>query len=54
MLIITANGVVKGTIVGVTTATPAQKVWLIAQAIGDIAFAYPYSFILIEIQVWCL
>lgn len=28
-----------------------QKVWRVSQAIGDIAFAYPYSLILLEIQV---
>jgi hypothetical protein len=28
-----------------------QKIWRVAQAIGDIAFAYPYSLILLEIQV---
>jgi hypothetical protein len=27
------------------------KVWRVSQAIGDIAFAYPYSLILLEIQV---
>lgn len=32
-------------------ATTAQKVWRISQAIGDIAFSFPYSFILLEIQV---
>ena len=31
--------------------TPMQKVWRVSQAIGDIAFAYPYSLILLEIQV---
>jgi hypothetical protein len=32
-------------------STPAQKVWRVAQAIGDIAFAYPYTIVLLEIQV---
>jgi len=31
--------------------TPVQKIWRVSQAIGDIAFAYPYSLILLEIQV---
>ena len=31
--------------------TPVAKVWRVSQAIGDIAFAYPYSLILLEIQV---
>lgn len=30
--------------------TPAQKVWRVAQAVGDIAFAYPYTMVLLEIQ----
>jgi len=36
---------------GVTDVTKAQKVWGSLQALGDIAFAYSYSMILIEIQV---
>jgi amino acid permease len=31
-------------------ATMAQKVWRVAQAVGDIAFAYPYTIVLLEIQ----
>jgi hypothetical protein len=27
-----------------------QKVWRLEQAIGDIAFAYPYTIVLLEIQ----
>ncbi|XP_057485306.1 probable amino acid permease 7 isoform X1 [Actinidia eriantha] len=44
------NGNIKGNIGGVPTSTPAKKVWLVSQAIGDIAFAFPFSVILIEIQ----
>ncbi|KAL0922689.1 hypothetical protein M5K25_006696 [Dendrobium thyrsiflorum] len=44
------NGTIKGGIGGVHTASTAQKVWKVSQAIGDVAFAYPYSVILIEIQ----
>ncbi|KAL6975130.1 hypothetical protein U1Q18_023925 [Sarracenia purpurea var. burkii] len=44
------NGVIKGNILGISTSTAAQKMWLVSQALGDIAFAYPYSIILIEIQ----
>ncbi|GFS45211.1 amino acid permease 7 [Actinidia rufa] len=44
------NGNIKGNIGGVSTSTPAKKVWLVSQAIGDIAFAFPFSVILIEIQ----
>lgn len=41
----------KGNIRGVPTSTGMEKVWLVAQALGDIAFSYPFSVILIEIQV---
>lgn len=44
------NGIVEGSIAGTPTSTVMEKVWLVAQALGDIAFAYPYSLILIEIQ----
>lgn len=52
-----ANGGFKGSLTGIGIGagaglvTPVQKVWLVFQAIGDIAFAYSYSMILIEIQV---
>ena len=45
------DGTVKGNIAGVAMATPMQKVCRVAQAIGDIAFAYPYTIVLLEIQV---
>ncbi|WVZ53724.1 hypothetical protein U9M48_004629 [Paspalum notatum var. saurae] len=48
-----ANGGAKGSLTGIGIAagvTPAQKVWRSLQAFGDIAFAYSYSVILIEIQ----
>ncbi|KAI8014913.1 putative amino acid permease 7 [Camellia lanceoleosa] len=44
------NGYIKGDIVGVSTSTATQKVLLVSQALGDIAFAYPFSVILLEIQ----
>ncbi|KAL2483752.1 putative amino acid permease 7 [Forsythia ovata] len=44
------NGEIKGSIGGVPTSTPAKKVWVIAQALGDIAFAFPFSVIFLEIQ----
>ncbi|CAK7323876.1 unnamed protein product [Dovyalis caffra] len=44
------NGIVKGGIVGVPAYSAADKLWNISQALGDIAFAYPYSLILLEIQ----
>jgi hypothetical protein len=46
-----ANGTIKGSITGVRMRTPMQKVWRVSQAVGDIAFSYPYSLILLEIQV---
>ncbi|CAL5204385.1 unnamed protein product [Lathyrus oleraceus] len=46
------NGSFKGSLTGVTIGmvTEAQKVWGVFQALGNIAFAYSYSQILIEIQ----
>ncbi|PNT69503.1 probable amino acid permease 7 isoform X2 [Brachypodium distachyon] len=44
------NGVIKGGIGGITLVSPVQKVWRVAQALGDIAFAYPYSLVLLEIE----
>ena len=48
---IAGNGYAKGSIEGISTSSATDKVWLVAQALGDIAFAYPYSLIVIEIQV---
>ncbi|KAK8455618.1 hypothetical protein SEVIR_4G150601v4 [Setaria viridis] len=39
-----------GTQVGVDVADTTQKIWLTFQALGNIAFAYSYTIILIEIQ----
>ncbi|CAN6457891.1 unnamed protein product [Victoria cruziana] len=44
------NKRIYGDISGAKTATASQKVWKISQAFGDIAFSYPYSFVLLEIQ----
>ncbi|XP_011002449.1 PREDICTED: amino acid permease 3-like [Populus euphratica] len=46
------NGKISGSLTGVAIGivTPTQKVWRSFQALGDIAFAYSYSMILIEIQ----
>lgn len=46
----TGKATLTGTEVGVDVDS-AQKIWLAFQALGDIAFAYSYSMILIEIQV---
>ncbi|KAF5479124.1 hypothetical protein F2P56_005624 [Juglans regia] len=44
------NGKIMGSITGVPAANVADKLWLAFQALGDVAFAYPYSIIVIEIQ----
>ena len=48
------DGIAKTTLTGVTVGVDVsgtEKVWRSFQAIGDIAFAYAYSTVLIEIQV---
>jgi hypothetical protein len=45
------NGRFMGSMTGVQTATVADKIWLIFQALGDISFSYPYSMLFLEIQV---
>ncbi|CAD6333769.1 unnamed protein product [Miscanthus lutarioriparius] len=47
-----ANKGVQGSLTGISVGavTPLDKVWRSLQAFGDIAFAYSYSLILIEIQ----
>ncbi|CAI9787827.1 unnamed protein product [Fraxinus pennsylvanica] len=44
------NGEIKGSIGGVPTSNPTKKVWAVSQALGDIAFAFPFSVIFLEIQ----
>ncbi|GLT70943.1 hypothetical protein SLA2020_429900 [Shorea laevis] len=46
------TGKIMGSLTGLSigTVTQTQKIWRSFQALGDIAFAYPYSLILIEIQ----
>ncbi|XP_037494497.1 probable amino acid permease 7 [Jatropha curcas] len=46
------NGYVKGSITGVSASSALTKLWKISQALGDIAFAYPYALIIFEIQVF--
>jgi hypothetical protein len=51
---IAANGGFKGSLTGISIGagvTSTQKIWHSLQAFGDIAFAYSFSNILIEIQV---
>jgi len=47
------NKRVRGSLTGISigTVTQTQKIWRSFQALGDVAFAYSYSVILIEIQV---
>ena len=45
------NGRVMGSLTGVPAANVTDKLWLVFQAIGDIAFGYPFSLLLLEIQV---
>ncbi|XP_044470587.1 amino acid permease 3-like [Mangifera indica] len=49
---VAATGIVKGSLTGIPVGaiTQTEKIWRSFQAIGDIAFSYSYSFILIEIQ----
>ncbi|CAK9151823.1 unnamed protein product [Ilex paraguariensis] len=44
------DGQIKGDIRGVPTATITQKVWLASQALGDIAFAFTYNIVLLDIE----
>ncbi|RDX58436.1 putative amino acid permease 7, partial [Mucuna pruriens] len=44
------NGHAEGSIEGIPASSGIEKTWLVAQALGDIAFSYPFSVILIEIQ----
>ncbi|RZC69667.1 hypothetical protein C5167_032802 [Papaver somniferum] len=48
------NGKFKGSLTGISTdtVTQTQKMWRSFQALGNIAFAYSYSIILIEIQIF--
>ena len=48
---IAGDGYVKGSIGGISTSSATDKVWLVSQALGGVAFANPYPLILIEIQV---
>ncbi|XP_051134985.1 probable amino acid permease 7 [Andrographis paniculata] len=44
------DGVIKGSITGVMDSPGSQKLWLVSQAVGDIAFAYPFSVLVLAIQ----
>ncbi|XP_015881250.1 probable amino acid permease 7 isoform X2 [Ziziphus jujuba] len=44
------NGYIKGSTTGISSSTALEKTLSISQALGDIAFAYPYTSIIFEIQ----
>ncbi|KAL1563025.1 putative amino acid permease 7 [Salvia divinorum] len=44
------EGVIMGSISGVEASTSTGKFWLVFQAVGDIAFAYPFTMIVLNIQ----
>ncbi|KAJ9173843.1 hypothetical protein P3X46_016939 [Hevea brasiliensis] len=44
------NGRIEGSISGVPASNFSDKLWLAFEALGDIAFAYPYTLIVLEIQ----
>ncbi|KAF5773986.1 putative amino acid transporter, transmembrane domain-containing protein [Helianthus annuus] len=44
------NGKIEGGVYGASAVTAPAKLWLTFQAIGDVAFAYPYSLVFLEIQ----
>ncbi|KAI3673915.1 hypothetical protein L6452_40046 [Arctium lappa] len=44
------QGKIEGSINGISTVNHTQKIWLVAQALGDIAFSFTFSLILLEIQ----
>lgn len=48
------KGHAEGSIGGISTSNGAEKLWLVSQALGDISFSYPFSTILMEIQVHTL
>ncbi|KAF8031769.1 hypothetical protein BT93_D0858 [Corymbia citriodora subsp. variegata] len=44
------NGTIKGSITGVPASSNLEKLWLAFEALADVAFAYPYTLIVLEIQ----
>jgi len=51
IIIFLENGYAKGSIEGVSTSSGTEKLWLVSQALGDVSFSYPFSTIMMEIQV---
>ncbi|KAL1307252.1 hypothetical protein HN51_049226 [Arachis hypogaea] len=50
ILQIKEKGYVEGSIEGIRSRSRTEKLWLVAQALGDISYSYPFSTILLEIQ----
>lgn len=46
-----SHGEFRGTLGGTTAAAPSQKVFDVLLALGNVAFAYTFADVLIEIQV---
>lgn len=44
------NGKIKGSIGGIRASNISTKIFLVFESLGDVAFSYPYSGILLEIQ----
>ncbi|KAK1417975.1 hypothetical protein QVD17_27111 [Tagetes erecta] len=44
------NGKIEGSVYGASAVSAQVKLWLTFQALGDVAFAYPYSLVFLEIQ----
>ncbi|KAI3703758.1 hypothetical protein L1987_73953 [Smallanthus sonchifolius] len=44
------NGKIDGSVYGASAVSAPVKLWLTFQALGDVAFAYPYSLVFLEIQ----
>ncbi|KAL1363049.1 hypothetical protein AAHE18_03G123300 [Arachis hypogaea] len=50
ILQIKEKGYVEGSIEGIRSRSRTEKLWVVAQALGDISYSYPFSTILLEIQ----
>lgn len=49
------NGEIKGNLGGISASNSlpeTQKVWRMLQGLGDIAFAFPFTSLVLEIQVY--
>lgn len=53
-MICSANGAIKGSIKGVPALSAYDKAIKVSLGLGDIVFAYPFTSLLLEIQVQLL